>query len=46
MTFSICPKHGYLEGEHEFCPKCDAELLAKRQAAHAQGQAHEQAHMH
>ncbi len=34
-TFSICPKHGYLEGEHEFCPKCDAELLAKRQAAHA-----------
>ncbi|MGB4833782.1 MAG: ribonucleoside triphosphate reductase [Candidatus Moraniibacteriota bacterium] len=25
-TFSICPKHGYLEGEHDFCPKCDAEL--------------------
>jgi ribonucleoside-triphosphate reductase len=25
-TFSICPKHGYIEGEHEFCPKCDAEL--------------------
>jgi anaerobic ribonucleoside-triphosphate reductase len=22
-TFSICPKHGYLSGEHEFCPKCD-----------------------
>ncbi|MDP2090048.1 MAG: ribonucleoside triphosphate reductase [Candidatus Gracilibacteria bacterium] len=22
-TFSICPKHGYLEGEHDFCPKCD-----------------------
>ena len=22
-TFSICPNHGYLEGEHEFCPKCD-----------------------
>ncbi|MDO8529181.1 MAG: anaerobic ribonucleoside-triphosphate reductase, partial [bacterium] len=21
-TFSICPVHGYLEGEHEFCPKC------------------------
>ena len=31
-TFSICPKHGYLDGEHEFCPKCDAELLARRQA--------------
>jgi len=24
-TFSICPKHGYLAGEHEFCPKCDEE---------------------
>ena len=30
-TFSICPKHGYLEGEHEFCPKCDEELLVKKQ---------------
>ena len=25
-TFSICPKHGYLSGEHDFCPKCDTEL--------------------
>ncbi|PID70238.1 ribonucleoside triphosphate reductase [bacterium DOLZORAL124_38_8] len=25
-TFSICPKHGYLPGEHDYCPKCDAEL--------------------
>ncbi len=33
-TFSICPKHGYLDGEHAFCPKCDAELLARKQAAH------------
>ncbi len=24
-TFSICPKHGYLEGEHEYCPKCVVE---------------------
>jgi anaerobic ribonucleoside-triphosphate reductase len=31
-TFSICPKHGYLSGEHEFCPKCDAELLAMESA--------------
>ncbi|BAO43303.1 ribonucleoside triphosphate reductase [Thiolapillus brandeum] len=31
-TFSICPKHGYLEGEHEFCPRCDEELLVKKQA--------------
>lgn len=26
-VFSICPKHGYLSGEHEYCPKCDEELL-------------------
>lgn len=25
-TFSICPKHGYLSGEHQYCPKCDAEI--------------------
>ncbi|KGD86680.1 ribonucleoside-triphosphate reductase [Achromobacter sp. RTa] len=31
-TFSICPNHGYLAGRHEFCPKCDAELLAKQSA--------------
>lgn len=24
-TFSICPKHGYLAGEYDFCPRCDAE---------------------
>jgi ribonucleoside-triphosphate reductase len=24
-TFSVCPVHGYLEGEHFFCPKCKAE---------------------
>lgn len=28
-TFSICPVHGYLAGEHEFCPTCDEALLAK-----------------
>lgn len=33
-TFSICPKHGYLAGEHEFCPKCDEEILARRAVAH------------
>jgi len=30
-TFSICPKHGYLEGEHKFCPKCDDDLVARKQ---------------
>ena len=29
-TFSICPKHGYLNGEHEFCPLCDEEIAARR----------------
>lgn len=29
-TFSICPVHGYLDGEHEFCPKCDEVLLQKQ----------------
>ena len=28
-TFSICPSHGYLAGEYEFCPKCDEALLAE-----------------
>lgn len=31
-TFSICPVHGYLPGHHEFCPKCDGELLARQSA--------------
>jgi len=30
-TFSICPKHGYLGGSHAFCPKCDEELIARKQ---------------
>jgi anaerobic ribonucleoside-triphosphate reductase len=25
-TFSICPKHGYMAGEHKYCPKCDEEI--------------------
>jgi anaerobic ribonucleoside-triphosphate reductase len=25
-TFSICPKHGYIAGEHDFCPHCDEEI--------------------
>ena len=32
-TFSICPVHGYLAGEHEFCPKCDEALWAKTASA-------------
>ncbi|MCQ4143542.1 ribonucleoside triphosphate reductase [Vogesella sp. AC12] len=32
-TFSICPTHGYLSGRHDFCPKCDAELIEKKRQA-------------
>lgn len=28
-VFSICPVHGYLNGEHEYCPKCDDEIVNK-----------------
>ncbi len=28
-TFSICPKHGYLDGEHDYCPTCDTEMGIK-----------------
>jgi len=24
-TFSVCPKHGYISGEHHYCPICDEE---------------------
>ncbi|EHQ52575.1 anaerobic ribonucleoside triphosphate reductase [Ectothiorhodospira sp. PHS-1] len=30
--FSICPKHGYIAGEHAFCPHCDQEIIARKQA--------------
>jgi ribonucleoside-triphosphate reductase (formate) len=26
-VFSVCPTHGYLNGEHEYCPKCDETLI-------------------
>ncbi|WP_298017992.1 ribonucleoside triphosphate reductase [uncultured Castellaniella sp.] len=38
-TFSICPKHGYLPGRHDFCPHCDDDLLA-RQHSQAKAAAH------
>jgi len=31
-TFSICPIHGYIPGEHEYCPKCDEEIAKKENA--------------
>ncbi len=32
-AFSICPHHGYLAGEHAYCPKCDDAILAKKRRA-------------
>lgn len=32
-TFSVCPKHGYISGEHKYCPICDEEKLAEKRAA-------------
>jgi len=30
-TFSVCPKHGYIKGEHFYCPTCDSEIGYKEQ---------------
>lgn len=30
-VFSICPVHGYLNGEHEYCPQCDELILTQYQ---------------
>ena len=32
-VFSVCPVHGYLNGEHEYCPKCDEIIIEKEKAA-------------
>jgi anaerobic ribonucleoside-triphosphate reductase len=26
-VFSVCPIHGYLNGEHDYCPKCDETII-------------------
>jgi ribonucleoside-triphosphate reductase len=36
-VFSICPRHGYLPGKHEFCPKCDEEALGRKRAEQLAG---------
>ncbi|MCH5284097.1 MAG: ribonucleoside triphosphate reductase [Akkermansiaceae bacterium] len=30
--FSVCDKHGYLKGRHDYCPICDEELIARVRA--------------
>lgn len=39
-TFSICPTHGYIPGEHFYCPKCD-EALEQHNAVAAQAKVEE-----
>jgi len=36
-TFSVCPKHGYIPGEHRYCPKCDEELVERFKENVSQG---------
>ena len=36
-TFSICPIHGYIPGEHEYCPKCDAEIALAESESSGEG---------
>ncbi|TYR32983.1 ribonucleoside triphosphate reductase [Sphingobacterium phlebotomi] len=33
-VFSICPVHGYLTGEHEYCPQCDDIIISNHQQIH------------
>ena len=34
--FSVCETHGYISGNHEYCPQCDSEILEKHQSCPAQ----------
>lgn len=27
--FSVCERHGYLNGEHEYCPHCDDDIITR-----------------
>jgi len=40
-TFSVCPIHGYINGEHEYCPKCDEELAQAEKMQEQQASAQE-----
>lgn len=39
-TFSICPHHGYLSGEWDFCPRCDEECGIKSERQDAEIRSH------
>ena len=36
-TFSICNKHGYLPGEHRWCPRCDEEIDEQKRKLEQEG---------
>ena len=36
-VFSICPRHGYIEGNTKYCPKCDEQLVKKKIIEYEQG---------
>ena len=36
-TFSVCPRHGYLSGTHEFCPYCDEDILNRKRRTASTG---------
>ncbi len=42
-TFSVCPEHGYLSGEHYYCPLCAREGEAKSEQADAEPEVEEEA---
>ena len=39
-VFSVCPVHGYLNGEHEYCPKCDESIIESKTNHYHENQAH------
>lgn len=31
-TFSVCPAHGYMAGEHKYCPRCDEDIIRETES--------------
>lgn len=39
-VFSVCPIHGYLNGEHDYCPKCDEIILENQNNSNYENKDH------
>jgi ribonucleoside-triphosphate reductase len=39
-VFSVCPIHGYLNGEYDYCPKCDEVILENQNNANYENKDH------